>query len=147
MNGKMLFAALAILLCCTPLACSKKAPPEAKAALTSALDALGQGNAAAFVAKVLPAQRASVRTLRQWPFFAAVKGYKIDDELSKGTDNGARFMTHVYFDAAQKVFTTLGFELKQAGGAWGIDLKETIRMQIAMNGAAAFNRYKFVRKR
>ncbi len=128
--------------------CDKKAQPGARAALVAALGGLAEGNAATFLSNVVPAQRAKVRSLKEWAFFKAVKRHKISDEFAKAVDDTtASIMATLYFDAAQKVHTIITFTMKKVSGKWGVDLTESIRMAKAVNGAFAFTKYKIVVKK
>ncbi len=145
LTRRSIICSLFLLLLAT--GCSKKAPAEANAALAGALDALATANSKDFVAAVVPAQQAKVQTLKQWPFFQAIKAHSIDNEFDRDvTDSTATILCMVYFDSDKKVHSTLHFDMKKVAGKWHIDLAETIRMQIATNGAFAFKKYKFVMK-
>ena len=138
----MLFAAM---LCVA--GCSKKAPEEANAALNAALGALPKGEAKTFADAVLSAQREKVTTLKEWPFFQAVKSHKIDNEFDlEVTDDSAMILTSLYFDDKQKAFSTVYFVMKKADGKWCIDLAETIKKERSADGEHAFNVYKFITK-
>ena len=124
--------------------CGKKAPAEANAALDSALKALAKGEANTFVAAVVPAQREEVASLGEWSFFQNAKSHKIDNEFDLNvTDDSASIMTTLYFDDAEKAFSTMYFVMKKADGAWCIDLDETIKKERETDGAHAFQVWTF----
>ncbi len=138
-------AMIAIAAFMVATGCGKKAPAEANAALKESLTALSQKQPAVFVKAVLPSQQAGATALPQWPFFNAVKSFKIDNEFDiVENDGSASIMTVLYFDADQKKFSTLKFCMKKEGGTWYIDLNETIKKQTAANGGHAFEVWKFV---
>jgi hypothetical protein len=119
--------------------CGSKAPPEANAALDAALSALAKGDAAKFMAAVVPEQREKVAALPQWGFFQATKSHKIDNEFDlQVTENSAMILTTLYFDAEQKAHNSVYFVMKKADGKWLIDLDDTIKKQIERDGADAF---------
>ena len=123
--------------------CGKKAPPEANASLNAALEALPKGDTKTFIDHVVADQRDQVASKAQWSFFRAVKSHKIDNEFDlEVTDTSAAISTMLYFDDKQDVHSILAFVMKKEGGAWLIDLDKTIKRQIDINGAAAFNKWR-----
>ncbi|MCJ7611200.1 MAG: hypothetical protein MUP19_02975, partial [Candidatus Aminicenantes bacterium] len=92
-----------------------------------------------FRAGVLPAQRASLENLQEWPFFTAAVGYGIDNEFDTNvTATTASVFADLYFTPDKKEFSTINWALRKEGDEWAIDLEETIRGEKARNGANAF---------
>lgn len=117
----------------------KKAPAEANALLGKALQSLADKDIETFRASVLPAQRASLENLQEWPFFTAAVGYGIDNEFDTNvTATTASVFADLYFTPDKKEFSTINWALRKEGGEWAIDLEETIRGEKARNGANAF---------
>ena len=143
--------ALVVCLCLAMLlagvgGCGKKAPPEANASLNAALEALPKSDTKTFLDHVVADQRQRdrVASKTQWAFLQAIKSHKIDNEFDLDvTDTSAVISTMLYFDDKQEVHSVLAFEMKKEGDAWLIDLDKTIEKQIATNGAAGFNKWKF----
>ena len=129
---------LAVLLVLT--ACGgKKAPVEANALLGKALQALVDKDFNAFGNCLLPAQRATLGTLKERPFFEAVVGHAIDNEFDTNvTATTASVFADLYFTPDKKQFSTINWALRQEGGRWFLDLDDTIRGEKARNGANAF---------
>jgi len=141
--------ALVVCLCLAMLlagvgGCGKKAPPEANASLNAALEALPKSDTKTFIAHVVADQQGGVASKTQWAFFQAIKSHKIDNEFDLDvTDTSAVISTMLYFDDKQEVHSVLAFVMKKEGEAWLIDLDKTIEKEIATNGAAGFNKWKF----
>ena len=142
------FGLLAVLL--IPTGCAgKKAPAEANALLSKALQSLADKDFVTFQTCVVPSQQANLPNLPEGPFFAAAAGYEIDNEFDTNvTPTSASVMASLYFTPDKKEFTTINWALRQEGGQWYIDLDETIRGEKARNGANAFQSWIIkVRKR
>jgi hypothetical protein len=122
--------------------CGAKAPAEANALLDRAAKALAAKDFEGFRGCLLPAQRAGMLELPEWPYFAAVVGHKIDNEFDRNvTDTTAKVMASLYFTADQKEFASLCWSLVKDGGQWFVDLAQTIADEKATNGANAFQSF------
>lgn len=117
----------------------KKAPAEANALLSKALQSLADKDFVTFQICVIPSQQANLPNLPEGPFFAAATGYEIDNEFDTNvTTTTASVMASLYFSPDKKEFSTINWALRQEDGKWYIDLDETIRGEKARNGANAF---------